>query len=1648
MMEKVLKLYIEQKDRFYLLTEDERRLLTEKDVPLLTEQGESVSMPFPNGTEQVVIGTFEYTVDRMGGVPKITATVKHSKCLDDLWSDNVYAEFMGEKYYVMNTPSSSKDNEDARYSHDIELLSEREVLNHVYFIDAVQGDSSTDIYKSNSSSVHFFGDINEFVARLNSCLSYFGLGYSAVIDEGVTSDDKEVSFEDKYILDALQEIFNVYEIPYYFVGKVIHIGYTENTISYPFKYGYDGALLSISKENANYAVINKIKGQGSSDNIPYYYPNSSPKGDLGITVGENNKGITASDVRIIDSAKFADVDINSNITYVLLSGSATSHKYKTSNSQYTSYTPTSQTFTFEGYTPVIYYFAHGFTISNSGKVTLTVSVVRDGSSEMFTSSSAVSAYIEDSEGNTYENGVWSGRNITFDNMPSGSFTFYIAIQMEYKGSTSYTFSHNVTFNTSSFWQYNGKETDLSELGLKLADGAVPSVGDIIRQDIIGYITPMPNLMPSIYRESKGAQQFYEAKNNTYPDGEGGYYEFENEYSEDNQRQGTTDFEDIKPTIVGITNASGQRIDMFTEFAYDLDDNDDTDNEGNYLHPYFFAKLRKLDGDNGFNLFEQASESDTMQISFTSGVCGACTFEIGVGEETNKNIVQVDDDGNLKRNDDGNVLWENQTPQDRQNDTRNYEVWIALKKDDSTYGQIMPNKSQNLRPSVDDTFVILNINLPLAYITAAEKKLEQSLIKYMWENNKEKFTFSVKFSRIFFTEHPEVLEQLNENSRVLIEYNGQQQTLYVDNFTYKVDSETPLPEIDINLVDKLSVGKNSLQTQLDSVKQDILSTVNSGDFLKQGLKYFLRKDVRDYAQKLITFLDGANFGTFVSSLTAGMGGNIDGRGNAEFESLRVRSYMEVMDLIVNRLSALEGDQLLTEADTIESVIDLGGGLYRLQLKRKWDGYYTAQAVNNVIKGIYNTLDKGSGTYYTSWMRINSVNTVSNSVEVTLYADEDTPAGQNFPPCAMMKIARWGNQTDEKRQTCLYLSSTEGRIVKLVGVTKPIIDKTNYGAVLGTPPEFLDDLNLPLRDGRDYMYVPGVITTDMIRIDYQGKPISEIVDRGEWSADETYYHEELNPDTGVYETSDVWHNNAKYRCQKTGTKVEPSKSTTDWALLEEAVNGESSVSMIINSENVIFTKSGQGAVVTVEVYIGGKQLTYGDGEGGTFQCSGLGESSNLFDGKVYWGFKVSDDNKTFSYLLTLQQKTELSETVAFTVKANGVTYNKSLILKAVYDGTDGTDGENSYNFVLSQDNIVNKKSEYSSTYQLNATLYDGTQKVNINNYQIEYSSLPEGVSISMGAVDTSTTGINVAIDAQTVVNSTITFNAVYEGVTLSKALSITTVEGGVRGEKGATLRGPQDWKGLGIGYQFYSGGEGEKYLDVVIYNNNYYLCIKSHVKTDDNYPTSSTDNTEHYWQLGDKIDLVATKVLLSQYICVENLGAEAIEMKDADGNIVFLAKDGNVTCKTGTFENVDVSGIVRAKLMYSTIKKLLMTDADSTLPYNIDPVNAPCDTIFITTAAETKKWIYLPDAETYEGMELSFFHSVLTPSGLGEVHVACINNQRISYNTTAALINGIIVPKKAESIGYIQTSIKLVYNEFTKLKAISGTWYVISGVVTEE
>ena len=684
--------------------------------------------PFPNEENQLIIPEYSFSESRMGSV-NLTATAMYPTCLDDKWvTGKQYADFRGERYFIVKTPSSSKSNDDVRYKHDIEFVSERNILETIYFYDVVSDNTSVDRYVSNSTKVLFYGDVHELVARLNYSLEYSQVAYRLVVDAGITSEVKQVSLEDVFVFDAIQEIFNIFELPFYFVGKTCHVGFTDNAITHTFRYGKDYELLSINKTNANYKITNRVTGTGSSDNIQFYYPNPS------------------NDRAAIEAA----------------------------------------------------------------------------------------------------GGKW--------------------------------------------------------------------------------ITPAGTLMPPIYRDTDGAERFYNAINKKYINPETGeYYVFENEFTTANQKEQIVTFEDIKPTIKNTLNAAGLRIDEIIDVAFDKDDNDEVDEStGDYVHSYFYVKLNRFSGDYGFNLFEQPIVGSDASIVMTSGNCNACTFQIGVieveedGKTVFKNPVQVDKNGNIAEGNYADKVKPNNI-QERQQDTTQNEVWIALKKDNTTFGMVMPNKNGNIRPSYGDSFVIINIDMPQTYIYKAENELEEAILKYMANNNSEKFTFSIKLSRIFLAENPAVEALINSSARIDLEYNGKYHQLYVSSYTYRSDSEV-LPEITIELADTLTISKNSIQTSIDSVKQDIMNTIGGVDFLKQGLKYFLRKDTEDIARFFISFLRGIKIGNYVSGGDIGGIFAVDGNGKTfietDFLKVRMKAYFETLEII--NTGSIAGRQIITPGGSIKCI----------------------------------------------------------------------------------------------------------------------------------------------------------------------------------------------------------------------------------------------------------------------------------------------------------------------------------------------------------------------------------------------------------------------------------------------------------------------------------------------------------------------------------------------------------------------------------------------------------------------------------------------------------------------------------------------------------------------------------------------------------
>ena len=243
-----------------------------------------------------------------------------------------------------------------------------------------------------------------------------------------------------------------------------------------------------------------------------------------------------------------------------------------------------------------------------------------------------------------------------------------------------------------------------------------------------------------------------------------------------------------------------------------------------------------------------------------------------------------------------------------------------------------------------------------------------------------------------------------------------------------------------------------------------------------------------------------------------------------------------------------------------------------------------------------------------------------------------------------------------------------------------------------------------------------------------------------------------------------------------------------------------------------------------------------------------------------------------------------------------------------GEQGEPGESAVSIQISMPAIVHKKSQFAGSYAVVVKAYKAGVELPCSVSASVPSNYASSVKTSV-INDGSGKRVVVMIAANVDVNTSLTLAVKVENVTYGHTIPIKTIADGEKGEKGetgATLRGPQSWDDCGIGYDFQRGASGEEWKDVVIYNSGYYSCIKSHIKSETNFPGSDEDKNNHYWRLGNPIEMVIAKIILTQYQLVDNLGVKVIEMMDKNNNLVFKAKDGKVICKSGTFQNVSVSG----------------------------------------------------------------------------------------------------------------------------------------------
>lgn len=530
-------------------------------------------------------------------------------------------------------------------------------------------------------------------------------------------------------------------------------------------------------------------------------------------------------------------------------------------------------------------------------------------------------------------------------------------------------------------------------------------------------------------------------------------------------------------------------------------------------------------------------------------------------------------------------------------TKEFEIITQFSKDGGTQfpgGLLVPKDG--------DKYILWNIKMPQEYYPLAEKEYEDAVIKYMADNRKNVSVYKGK------TDYVEIEQRnytLTLGQRIkLISDKYFPKTGYrisrITKITRKVNRPT---EMDIEVSDVLS--QSTLSNISDSVSDtksyvkalasslpDIVKSWETTKLTDSNIlsalrvlleiaKHAISKEHDDKSEGIITFMRGlisndvvkaklgAEFGDFVDSMIAGKGAGIDERGNAQVESLEVRSYMKVMELIINRISAVESDFNFTESGTIDKVEELEPGTYLLTIRKRWDFDFTAFQEHDVVYGSINTL-LSDGSYFTSWFRVLSTNTSANTLTVATYPDNEVPAGKNFAPVSGMNISRRGNAQNEDRQSCWYISSFEGCIMYLEGVTKPILDESNYYLSLGKPKHLELFNGLPINYKHPYIFARGAIIQDLLRIDFQGNPVYEVLDVGLWNEKDAYIRG-YSDIYGKYIQHQVWYKSCCWRCVTDAATIglPPRWNNTQWI----CVVGDSNFTLEITSTKGRFFRFGQ-------------------------------------------------------------------------------------------------------------------------------------------------------------------------------------------------------------------------------------------------------------------------------------------------------------------------------------------------------------------------------------------------------------------------------------------------------------------------------------------
>ena len=488
-----------------------------------------------------------------------------------------------------------------------------------------------------------------------------------------------------------------------------------------------------------------------------------------------------------------------------------------------------------------------------------------------------------------------------------------------------------------------------------------------------------------------------------------------------------------------------------------------------------------------------------------------------------------------------------------NDTQEFEI-INTYPDENT--QI---PGGNIIPNVGDTYILTNIRMPDEYYPIAEEQYKQAVDSFLTEYSKDISIYSGNTDYIHVDKNS---VPLSLGQRVRLEDAQYFEAGYLDTRITRIERKLGnLSEASIDCSSAVSTSwKSSVDSTLNNLEytlaQEMAQTnvrlLKTGDMESpsdytafsslRAIGTFLRKNIADIANEIITFLKGLRVGKFVTGLVGGSGAAIwfdkNGKTIVEADKAMFREEMIVPQITFNCIDVISGDKANSFAYGRIKTVDTENRTATLELlEGQWGTLHVSDICRGIlhnIAGSNHTKDEygpngfmeysGYATSYFTPTRIIENEAGNMKFEYALQA------GTSVHPLPGMNFFAYGNFTDKDRQDITYENRSYLR--RLVNVNTWVIDPDVNIAYQNGNLSGLT-VNGQVMDGyssfQDKVYIRGTIE----RLKPNGEVAMDLSYEGVWQSGKHYDY---------YDS--VTHNGSTWAClNKNGSSSEPG-TDADW------------------------------------------------------------------------------------------------------------------------------------------------------------------------------------------------------------------------------------------------------------------------------------------------------------------------------------------------------------------------------------------------------------------------------------------------------------------------------------------------------------------------